>query len=387
MYPIAKELNRRGICTVFSTYLDGLAYARQYSLPTFEATPIKFRVTNEGRIDFKLTAATSGFSLGIRTFLRQLVRELRFMQLFRPDIVFSDSRASSLLAARLLRLPVVLMLNQFRIEIIRRPSQKRISMLDKLFFVIANIGWLFIRTSIEIVWARSENILIPDLPNPHTISLGNLAIPKRYNGKMKLIGPIVVNQRSKNSNVNQLRQELRLTLNKNIVYAAISGPRVEREVLSQMLLKSLRPVARKYQVILSRGKPEGSPRSRSVAGLLVFDWISNQDDYIKASDIIVSRAGHGTIMKSLVYGVPMILIPIPDHPEQYSNARRAESLGVAKVIDQNKINSKTLDSAIAYLLAKRRYRENAKKIQKSVSSLNAVETACDLIEHLAAARI
>jgi UDP:flavonoid glycosyltransferase YjiC (YdhE family) len=92
-------------------------------------------------------------------------------------------------------------------------------------------------------------------------------------------------------------------------------------------------------------------------------------------------------MKSLVYGVPMILIPIPDHPEQYSNARRAESLGVAKVIDQSKINSKTLDSAIAHLLTKRGYRDNAKKIQKSAASLIAVETACDLIERLAAARI
>ena len=85
-YPIAKELSRRGIITVFSTYLDGLAYARQNDLPTFEATPINFRVTNEGRIDFKLTAATSGFSLGIRTFLRQVMRELRFMQLFKPEL-------------------------------------------------------------------------------------------------------------------------------------------------------------------------------------------------------------------------------------------------------------------------------------------------------------
>ena len=99
------------------------------------------------------------------------------------------------------------MLNQFRIEIVRRPSQKQISMLDKLFFVIANFGWLFIRTAIEIVWGRSELILIPDLPYPYTISVGNLAIPRRYNGKVKLIGPIVESQPLRNGQPRALRRK------------------------------------------------------------------------------------------------------------------------------------------------------------------------------------
>ena len=118
-YPIAQELNNRHITTVFSTYLDGLEFAKRNHLPTFGAVPINFKVTNDGAIDFKLTAATSGFSLGIRTLLRQFIQEIRFMKTFKPDVVFSDSRVSSLLAAWLLRIPVVLMLNQYRIEIIR----------------------------------------------------------------------------------------------------------------------------------------------------------------------------------------------------------------------------------------------------------------------------
>jgi len=61
--PIAKELERRGNATIFSTYLDGLDYAKHNHLPTYEAVPINFKVTNDGTIDFKRTAATSGFSL------------------------------------------------------------------------------------------------------------------------------------------------------------------------------------------------------------------------------------------------------------------------------------------------------------------------------------
>jgi len=31
--------------------------------------------------------------------------------------------------------------------------------------------------------------------------------------------------------------------------------------------------------------------------------------------MVVSRAGHGTVMKTIMLGKPMILIPIPDHTE------------------------------------------------------------------------
>jgi len=383
MHPIAKELNARGILTTFSTYLDGLQYARQHALPTFEAIPINFRVRNDGTIDFKMTAATSGFSLGIRRFLRQIVFEIRFMKLFKPDIVISDSRASSVVASWLLRIPVILMLNQFRVEIIHRPSERRLSLFDQFFFIIANLGWLFVRTAIQIVWGRSQMILIPDLPAPYTISVGNLAIPKRYDGKVKLIGPIVETENVQSVSVTQLRKRLSLNSAKPIVYAAVSGPKIEREVLTRILIKALSQLASKYEVIVSKGEPNGALDPLRLNGLKIFDWIQNQDDYIMASDVVVSRAGHGTIMKSLVYGKPMILVPIPDHTEQYGNARRAEILNVARIIDQNKVNSEILDTVLDELLTEPEYITNAKRVQKNVASMHAIKLACDLVEYTA----
>ena len=377
----------RGETTVFSTYLDGLAYARKCDLPTFEAVPINFRVTNDGTIDFKMTAATSGFSLGIRTFLRQLLLEIRFMKRFRPDIVVSDSRASSLLAARMMRIPVILMLNQFRVEIIRKPSHRQLSPPDRLFFLIANLGWLFVRTAIQLVWGRAQVILIPDLPAPYTISQGNLAIPRRYNSKVKLVGPIVETESSSiHYSTQGLRRKLGLDIKKPVIYAAVSGPRVERKILTQILLKALSPAARKNTVILSKGDPEGSTLPQKSKDMLIYDWIPKQDDFIKASDVVVSRAGHGIIMKSIMYGKPMILVPIPDHTEQYANARRAEVLGIAKTIDQSKLN-RALNSAISDLLLNQKYSKEVKRIRKSASSMQAVKVTCDLIEDLASREI
>jgi len=385
VHPISNELKARGNLSVFSTYLDGLQYARHHALPTFAAAPINFRVRNDGTIDFKMTAATSGFSLGIRIFLRQIIFEIRFMRLFKPDVVLSDSRASSLVASWLLRIPSILMLNQFRVEIMRRPTERHLSLFDRIFFIIANLGWLFVRTVIQMVWGRSRTILIPDLPAPYTISVGNLAIPKRYNGKVKLIGPIVEAETLHSIANAALRKKLGLSSGKPVIYAAVSGPRIERDVLTQLLVKALATLTKKYEIIISRGNPNGSLSPQSSNGMKIFDWIQNQDEYISASDLILSRAGHGTIMKSLVHGKPMVLVPIPDHTEQYGNARRAEALHVARIIDQNKLNGDILDTVLDAVLTNPEYAKNAKVVQDTVASMHAIETACDLVEYTARA--
>ena len=377
--PIAEELERRGNKVAYSTYLDGLDFAKHNHLPTYEAVPINFRVTGDGTIDFKRTAATSGFSLGIRTFLRQVTLEIKFMKNFKPDVVLSDSRASSLVAARLMRIPVVLMLNQFSIDIIRRPTTRSMSLFDRLFFFIANLGWRFVRTAIALVWGRSQLILIPDLPAPYTISVGNLAIPKRYIHKVKLIGPIVNSNGQTAQNQNQMKHRLGFSGAQPLVYAAVSGPKVERETLANLLSDSLETSSDDYEVVLSRGDPKGGREPRRVHGATVYEWIENQDDFIKASDLVVSRAGHGTIMKSLVYGKPMVLVPIPEHTEQYGNARRAASLHVAQVLDQNRLTHQTLKLAIHELLQNTEYPSHSAEIMKTATSLHAIDAACEAI--------
>lgn len=383
VHPIAEELKKRGIETVFSTYLDGLAYAKRQQLPTFEAVPINFRVKSDGTIDFKLTAATSGFSLGIRTFLRQVTKEIQYLKQFKPDVVVSDSRASSLVAAKLMMIPVVLILNQFRVEIIRRPTNRKLSILDRLFFFIANIGWLFIRTAIQIVWGGSRLILIPDLPSPYTICQGNLSIPRRMNGKVRLIGPIAENHPNSTNEHAGMKRKLGFDPKQTLVYAAVSGPKVERRVLSELLSKALPEIADEFQVVLSRGEPNGHHSVRSLKGVKVYDWIENQDNFIEASDVVVSRAGHGTIMKALVFGKPLVLVPIPDHTEQYANAKRAASLNVARMIDQNSLNAKSLEVSIESVVRSDVYKQHAAEISAEASSLHAVSRACDLITQLA----
>ena len=376
--PVARELNRRGVETVFSTYLDGLEYAKHNHLRAFEAVPINFKVTSDGTIDFKMTAATSGFSLGIRRFLRQVICEIQFMKRFKPDVVLSDSRASSLIAAWLLRIPVVLMLNQFRVEIIRRPSLKKLSLFDKVFFLIANLGWIFIRTSIQLVWVRCKVILIPDLPAPYTISVGNLAIPKGYAAKVKLIGPIV----SGSNEIQVDKKKLGFDLQTPLIYAAVSGPRIERQVLNRVLMDPLLELSKKYNVVMSRGQPNGEFAKEISERFQIYDWIEKQDDFIRGCDVVISRAGHGIIMKSMVYGKPMILVPIPDHTEQYGNAKRAVSINLAELIYQSELNTKTLNEAVEKILNSPEFVLTAQRVKEVAASTDAVKLACDVIMNI-----
>jgi uncharacterized protein (TIGR00661 family) len=106
----------------------------------------------------------------------------------------------------------------------------------------------------------------------------------------------------------------------------------------------------------------------------VYDWVENQYDLLNAADIVVSRAGHGTIVKSIVFGKPMILIPIPDHTEQYGNARRASRLGLATILPQKEVNTKRLLDATERLL---------KSPRQAPPASEGVERAADEVVRLA----
>jgi len=382
--PIADALISQGAEVVYSTYSDGLDYARRRGLPTLPTVPIGFKSKEDGTVDFKMTAATSGFSLGVRRFLKQLTAEIRNIKRFKPDVVLSDSRVSSLIAGKLMGVPVALILNQFRVEIVKKPSAKKISPVERLFFLIVNIFWLFFRTFLGGVWARSDLMLIPDFPAPYTISASNLAIPRRYKKKVKLIGPIVSDEPRERPSGGALNGSLFFASRKPLIYAAISGPKTERTVLADLLLESLRRFPSEYEVVASRGEPNGSSAPVRDGNLTVYDWVEDQHELLEASDVVVSRAGHGTIMKAIMLGKPMILIPIPDHTEQYGNAKRASKLGLAEIVPQREITAERLLDATKRLL--RSPPAGIERLNKHTPFTEAIPIAAHQIVALASAK-
>jgi len=383
--PIARRLIEEGATVIFSTYLDGLQYANRKKFRTVETIPISFKVRLDGSVDFKRTASSSGFSLGVRRFLKQITKEIRNIASFRPDVIISDSRASSIVAAKLLGVPRILLLNQFKVEIARRPSNVKMSLFDKLFFFIANIFWIFVRTLLEGVWALSDLILIPDFPLPYTIALGNLAIPKKYQSRVRLIGPIVEVKPDQLPSKEEIRKKLGFNSNRHLIYAAVSGPRVERRYLANRLLEILSNLHADYQVVLSKGEPSSEAYPINCGDVTVYDWIDDltQFELLKACDLLVCRAGHGIVTKALTYGKPLVLIPIPDQTEQYGNANRAVRLGVAEVIMQAELNEENLLKAAERILNSDIYERKARQVAEMTGTLDATQTAIEVVKQLA----
>jgi UDP:flavonoid glycosyltransferase YjiC (YdhE family) len=94
------------------------------------------------------------------------------------------------------------------------------------------------------------------------------------------------------------------------------------------------------------------------------------------SRLLVSHGGHGSVMKALWHGVPMVLVPWSR--DQPGVAARAERLGVARVVPPSQLT--TLGREIDAVLSDPRYAEAAARHGRRMRETDAVAIACGLVE-------
>ena len=364
--PIAKELLKEKAEVAFSTYRDGVRYIENENLPLVKAPPIGFQVNQDGSIDFRQTAVNPGPFFSSFTVLNQVNSEIRFIGGFGPDVVVSDSRVSSLLAARMLGVPRVCILNQFQVIIPRR----------KHHLSLARFADSVTLTLVGKMWTSGNTVMIPDFPQPYTISVGNLNIPKSYRKNIRLIGPILAVHPDELETEEDLRRKLRLPADKPIVFAPISGSIKEKAFLTGILRKILLEFPEDYEVVMSLGYPGTDDRPERHGNVTIYKWITNRFEYLKACDVVIGRPGHGTITQAMCYGKPVILIPTPGHTEQINNAKQAQDLGVAKIIPQKELSRERLLRCVRQTLesdAPKRLKAIQKEVRECSGLRNAVE--------------
>jgi len=365
--PVAKQLMKRGYDVLFSTYSDACRYVDHEGLPFVEAPPIYFAVRDDGGVDFRKTTAYPG-AFSVFIFLDQVSAEIKYMRSFRPDIVVSDSRASTIVAAKLLGVPVLTVLNLYRATV---PRVRRFLNLSR----IADGG---IMTVIGRLWNAGEEILIPDFPAPYTLSEGNLVIPPWRKSRVRLIGPILNVRPSDLPSKETLRRRLHLGY-KPVIFVPISGPTKEKEYFTEQILKILSKFPKDYEVVVSLANPNHTSAPLKEGNVTIYDWLPNRFEFLKACDVVISRAGLGTITQSICYGKPSLIVPTPSHTEQQNNARRAEELGVAKVLDQLKLDYDYVLSGVRELFGEG-YVERAERLRRDVSAFDGMEAMVEAIE-------
>ena len=367
--PIAQRLEKNGAEVLFSTYKEGTQYLLHENLPVVKTPEIEFMVKPDGTVDFKRSIVSVGPFFASFTLLKQVEAEIETMKAFKPDVVVSDSRVSPLVAARLLGIPDICILNQFQIII---PRKRRLLRLAKL----VDAGALAV---IGKVWTATKHLLIPDFPPPYTVSFRNLRIPNSYRRKVKHIGPILSVRPDELPSQGEIRRELGLNEDKPLIYAPISGPTKERAYFTGILRQIFEEIPGDYQIVMSLGYPNTSTEPVRNGNLTVYKWIPNRFEYLKACDLVIARAGHGTLTQSICYGKPLILVPTPSHTEQLNNAKRAVELGIAQMIEQKELSKEELLKTIQKTLGNTQFRERVEQIQIEVLKLNGVTVAVKTI--------
>ncbi|HVP16963.1 MAG TPA: glycosyltransferase [candidate division Zixibacteria bacterium] len=97
-----------------------------------------------------------------------------------------------------------------------------------------------------------------------------------------------------------------------------------------------------YEIVMSYGYPDADSKPVRHGNVTIYKWVPNRFEYLKACDVVIGRAGHGTITQCMCYGKPVILVPTPNHTEQLANARQAQRLGAAQVILQKWLTKERL---------------------------------------------
>jgi len=349
--PIASELRRRGANVLFSTYLEGVDYARRLGFPVVKAPPISMSNDASGSIDLKLSSINQGVK-AFPTFLQQVNVELRYMQAFKPNIVISDSRLSSVIAAKMLRLPTLLILNQFTPLIPRKKDR----------FMLFKIADGVVMTLIGRGWGLSDRILIPDFPAPYTLSIDCLRIPGPYQKKVDLVGAILPKKSEDFKDKKKVREKFGVSKDQKLIYAGISGPLTERMPLLNLLGPIFEAFPDEYRVVMSMGTSQGDPKPKIKGSLFKVNWVEDRFELLNACDLVVSRGGHETMMQSICFGKPAIIIPVQNHPEQYGNARRAQKLGVARAVHQRDVSLETLLVLVKEILGDRSFVSHLKEL-------------------------
>lgn len=234
---------------------------------------------------------------------------LKLIEQLDPDVVLSDGYYSGILAARSKKVPVYFIGHQFNME----------EFFHKKGLFVGAAGKV-VKRFYNYIFSSVNGIIVPDYPLPYSVNRKNFTISSSINKNIFFSGPLIrcryqeaVVKNFKHPNVLStigafgyraaiFRSVLEAAkLDPGIHYTLISGPGVAPEQFHEI------------------------PKNVEFTG-----FTDNPFPYYRGSDLVITAGGHGTIMESLAFGLPVLSFPDENHREQENNAAVLEEAGYGK---------------------------------------------------------
>jgi len=102
-----------------------------------------------------------------------------------------------------------------------------------------------------------------------------------------------------------------------------------------------------------------------------------QIEILKRSSLCITHAGLNTVLESLSSGVPMLALPITN--DQPGVAARIAKKNVGVVISPDQATPENFVTAIKRVLGDSTFRDNARRVQKVIRSVDGLSVAADIL--------
>ncbi|ACX72666.1 Glycosyltransferase 28 domain protein [Methanocaldococcus vulcanius M7] len=336
-------------------------FIAKYNYPVFETFPeIKLK-GKDGKFDIKSSIFNKEYSPK-----KAVKKELKIIKEYNPDLVISDCKYSTVVAAKLLKKPVMCISNQnytrykLKTDLIVYPTMKALNMINE----------------------RCEKFIVPDFPLPYTICEYNLKIIKN----MEFIGPLIrydIDYSDNNQNNTEKGHNKDYNVDNDYILSVIGGFEYRYKILEKLgniALKNdlkVKLVCGSYDVA-KRLKRDLHLTTYKNENIEIIPITTDMKELIKNAEFVVSHGGHSTIMESLSFGKPLIVIPDLDHPEQGNNAKKVNDLGCG--IHLSYKNLEKLEEAIFDIRNLKFYKRNALKMKELAQKYNGKKNIKKIVD-------
>lgn len=365
---VADHLRQEGINIQFSSYGEAVSYVSMLGYKCATVSPVEFAWSMEG--GFSVKDSIANIPVWFANFSRQVNQETRNMLGCNPDIVVSDSRLSPLMAARLLNVPSIVILNQIKLLLSPRLHE----------LVAPRIFENLVGEFMGSMWAMAQRILVPDLPPPYTLSAHNVWDIGSASRKLEYVGFASPRPQINRQQVIKTTDMLGLDRSRPLVFVHISGPVKTRPALLKVAVETAKRLDPKIQFVISAGKPGGVSHPRRIGRLSwYYEWCPVRDEIFAASDLLVLRGGHVALSQAIQFGKPVVTVPIENHGEQLGNCAKMEQLGAGVMLHPKRLISEQLAGAIEKVLGDSNYNKKSTELQRLAERLNGIDNVVKIV--------
>jgi MGT family glycosyltransferase len=130
-----------------------------------------------------------------------------------------------------------------------------------------------------------------------------------------------------------------------------------------------------WQVVLSIGKNADPTTLGPIPKNFLLAGYVPQLDLLPHTSLFVTHGGANSLMESIYFGVPMVLIP--QQPEQHTNAEQATKLGIGILLEKEDVSAQSLREAVERVAHDASYHEKVQKMRQSIRTEGGYKRAVD----------